>query len=198
MQNIITKIRAIIEDNEESCSDIFTYLTTGASKIFTLTRKNPDSSTVLVYKNGILWANTNYSFNSINNKLTITGTLVAGDTLEITYIAYLKYSNTLLKKYIKAALSYISKEHYKDFKVSSDSIFPTPTEAEENMIALICAVLINKSIRIYRTPELTIEFIEKETIEEKIEKIVLGFKRSLGVIDFHDLYGGALNEIDLP
>ncbi len=78
-------LRNLIEDNAKACKpDIYTY--TGIAT-FSLTEPNIDSSTIVVYKNQVLYASSNYSYNSNTGKLTITG-LATGNVIEIYYSAY--------------------------------------------------------------------------------------------------------------
>jgi len=186
MTNIINKIRDLIEDNLITTGrDSFEYLT---SKIFTLTESNISSSTIKVYKNGSLWASSNYSYDSSTGKLTVTGTLSAGDVLEVTYSYYAKYSDTELKGFIRAAFTYISIEKYKIFSSRIDgTVFPTPSEDEEYLIALIASILIKGDIRSYRTPELTVTFNESDSKEKKIKKAVRNFKKAFGYLEYVDL-----------
>ena len=169
MTTIITKTRNLIQDLLDTTpKDSFTYYT---SKIFTLSEDN--ASSIKVYVNGVLVADTEYTFDTDTNQLTYTGSLTVGASIIITYSAYLKYADAEIKSYIKAAISYIAVEKYKTFVAnSSDLIFPTPSEAEENLLALVASILIKGDIRQYRTPEITIVFQDNDSIEKKIKKSV--------------------------
>lgn len=188
MINIIAKTRDLIGDMLSTYGrDNYTYESITSSKIFSLTESNISASTILVYLNGVLWADTNYSYDSATGKLTITGALVAGDSLEVTYSYYSKYSDTELEGYIRAAVAYLAIEQYKTFAVKPPNIiFPTPTEAEEYLLAIIAAILIKGNIRQYRTPEITVIFNENESPEKRIRKAVRQFKKTFGVIDYID------------
>lgn len=129
----------------------------------------------------------NYSYSSSTGKVTVTGNLTSGDSLEFTYNAYEKYSDTELQGYTRSALYYLTAEKYSTFKVSqSTTIFPTPSEEEECLIAIIAAILIKGAIRQYRTPEITITFGENLSVEEKIKRTIQQFKKTYGVITFVD------------
>lgn len=186
MTTIIEKCRNLIEDNLITTGiDTFTYESTASSKIFALTQANISSATILVYKNGALWSSANYSYSSTTGKLTITGTLTAGDALEVTYSYYNKYSDTEIQGFIKASISYLSVEKYGTFAVKSDNvIFPTPDEEEENLIALISSILIKGDISSYRTPEISISFERGESKEKKIRKIIRQFKKAYGNLKY--------------
>lgn len=186
MTEIILKVRNLIQDGLKTDGrDNWTYESTVTSKIIPLTESNISSSTIIVLKNGSVWASANYSYSSITGKLTITGTLTAGDSLEIDYSYYKKYSDTELQGFIKAAISYLSIERYSTFTVKSDNvIYPTPTESEENLIAIIATILIKGDVTGYRTPELTISFERGDSKEKKIKKMVRQFKKSKGVFRY--------------
>lgn len=183
---ILIKIRDLLGDNFQPSFDIRQY--NGVSKVYTLNEANVESTSLKVYKNQTLWASSNYSFDSVNVKVTITGTLVAGDNLEFDYNYYEKYSNAVLIGYTRAALTYLATDKYKVFVLKSDDIiFPTPTEAEEHLISLIATILIKPPITRYQTPELTIDFTEKETKEEKIKRVLRQFKKTYGVTKYVQL-----------
>lgn len=186
MNNLVSKTRDLIEDNLKTVIDPFTYTT---SKVFTLSESNPDSTTIVVYKNQVLVDAANYTFSTTTNKLTFGAgySMVAGDAIEIDYSAYRKYSSTELKGYIRAAIGYLSVEKYGDFLVTSDTINPDPTIAERHLIAMIASILIKKTLASFKTPELTIQFTSKETVEDKIKKLIRNFNPSFGVLDYHEL-----------
>ncbi len=183
MTTIIEKVRNLISDNLVTTGrDSFTFESSTSSKIFTLTESNISAATIVVYKNGVLWASSNYSYSTTTGKLTVTGSLLAGDTLEVDYSYYTKYSDTEIQGFIKAAVSYLAVYRYQTFTVKSDNIiFPTPVEAEENLLALIAHILIKGDVvNNYRTPELTISFEKSDNKEKKIMKIIRQFKKSFG------------------
>jgi hypothetical protein len=189
MVEIIVKVRNLIEDILKTDGrDVFIYESVTSSKIFTLTEGNVSSSTIIVYKNGVVWAGTNYSYSTTTGKLTVTGTLAVGDSLEVIYSYYLKYSDTELQGFIRGAVSYLSVNQYKCFAVKPPSlIFPTPTESEENLIAVIATILIKGDVIAYRTPELTMNFERGDSKEKKIKKFIRQFKKTLGVLDYINL-----------
>ena len=129
----------------------------------------------------------NYSYSA--GIVTVTGNLAAGvDSLRFDYNAYTKYSDTELQGYIRSACYYLTAEKYKTFAIKPPTlIFPTPTEDEEALLAIIACILIKGSIRQYRTPEFTITFGENLSVEQKIKQAVAKFKKSFGYIDYVDL-----------
>jgi len=188
MVNIIIKVRDLIQDSLKTDGrDVFQYESITSSKIFTPTEANISASTIIVYKNGVVWAGTNYSYSATTGKLTVTGTLIAGDSLEVDYSYYQKYSDTELQGFIRSAISYLVIEKYRCFAIMPpDMIFPTPTSDEENLIAVIASILIKGDVVGYRTPELTISFERGDSKEKKIKKFVRQFKKTYGCLEYID------------
>ena len=193
MTNIIIKLRDSIEDNYKYTPDPFEYIT---SKVFTLTEPNIDVTTLVCYKNGAAFLAvtsgpspvTNWTYSAVTGKVTVITALVAGDILEFVYNAYAKYSDNELRGYIRAALGYLSVEKYKTFVAKSDNLIaPTPTEAEEYLIAFIAAVIIKGSIGSYKTPEISITFNDKMSKEEKIKQAIRQFSKSNGASVYAEL-----------
>jgi hypothetical protein len=186
MTTIENKIRDIVGATLRTDGvTVVEYLT---SKVFTLEDSNVASATIKCYKNGTLWASANYSYNSDNNKVTVTGTLAVSDILEFTYSYYEKYSITILDRYIKASIINLSTEKYKTFTVKTDDIiFPTPSEEEENLIAIIASILMGSNIKNYRTPEITITFNDNMSKEDKITRVIKKFKSLAGYATHIDL-----------
>ncbi len=200
MQTIIEKIRNLVSDFLITTGrNSFDYNSiTNPSKVFTLTEENVDSTSIRVYKNGVLWANTNYSFDSDTVQLSVTGTLVSGDNLLVTFSYYAKYSEIVLRAYIRAALTHLSVRQYKTFTAKSDNIvFPTPDESEENLIAMVASILIDGNVVSYRTPEFTITFGRGESIDSKISKLMKVYKGAIGVFSYID-YGERIAPIENP
>jgi len=188
MQSIIDKVRDAIQDMLITTGrDCFVFEAITSSKIFTLTESNVTASTIIVYKNGVLWTGTNYSYSTTTGKLTVTGTLIAGDSLEVDYSYYQKYSDTELQGFIRSAISYLVIEKYRCFAIMPpDMIFPTPTSDEENLIAVVASILIKGDVIGYRTPELTISFERGDSKEKKIKKFVRQFKKTYGCLEYID------------
>jgi len=183
MNTIIAKVRDILNDGYKYNEDPFQY--TGLSSIFRLTESNIDATSLKAYLNGTLWAGSNYSYDAITGLVTVTGAMISGDAIKFGYNAYNRYSQTELKSYIRSALYYLSIEQYRTFSAKSDdTIFPTPTEAEANLIALITSIVISGSLRSYRTTEISIDFNEKLTKEEKIHHAIVQFSKTFGVLKF--------------
>jgi hypothetical protein len=182
MDTVISKVRNLIEDNENFVRKILEY---NIAKVYILSDSNVITSTLKLYKNGTLWAGSNYSYDEDTEKVTVTGTLTGNDVLEVSYNCYEKYSDTEIAARIKAAISHLSVEQYKTFKIGEDDVvFPTPTEQEENLIAIVASILIKGDVVSYRTPEFSITFGRGESLDTKIKKIVRHFTKSFGILEY--------------
>lgn len=192
MQATILLVRDVINDQLVKCPpDVYEYL---SSKIFTLSEPNLSASTLKVYKNGVLWAAANYTFDADTNKVTVTGTLEVEDILEFHYSAYQKYSDIELQGHIRSALYYMSIYKFLvDFIVDDDDAIVVvdtdpvqyPTLTARRIIAIVTSIVITGGISSYRTPDISINFTEKETKEEKIKKVVESFRERYGTLDYH-------------
>ena len=156
--------------------DIFTY---GASAIFTLTETNPVSVTdVLVNDTS---SGVGYTYNSSTNKVTISSSLTSGDTVEIQYTYYPNYSSTEIQNYIRASIVHLSVNGYYTFEIgSNDTIYPEPDENENNLIALISAILIEPNNKTYRLPDITVQIPNPLSKDDMIRKAISVFKLGSG------------------
>jgi hypothetical protein len=196
MTDVILAVRDLIQDILKTDGrDCFTYESITSSKIFTLTEANVSASTIVVYKNGIVWAGANYSYSTTTGKITVTGTLTAGDELEIIYSYFAKYSDTELQGFARAAISYLVIEKYKCFTVRPpNTIFPTPTQSEVYLIAVVASILIKGDVVSYRTPELSVTFERGDSKEKKIHKFVRQYKKAYGYLTYIDPSETIVNE----
>jgi hypothetical protein len=93
MQSIIDKTRDFISDGLVTTGrDVFNYESIVSSKIFTLTESNVESTSILVYKNGVLWsmtplAGSGVAWTRVSTIITITKAnhgLITGDVIIVT------------------------------------------------------------------------------------------------------------------
>jgi len=178
--SILTKVRYLIEDSLTTGYDVFTY---ASSSVFTLSE--PNISAVTDVSINDISSGRLYSYNSSTNKVTITTAMSAGDSVQITYSFYNDYSDTEIDNYIRAALSYLSVYNYYTFEIdASDNVYPDITEREEHLIATIASILIRKPMKSIRLPDLTLNYAENLSIDEKISKTIKMFKNSkTGIFD---------------
>lgn len=194
MESIREKVRDIINDIAQLQKRQFEVFSVNGSplNVFTLTGRNIDEDTIKVYRNSILVADTEYTFDGDTNQLTYTGTLNVTDILDIWYDAFDKYSDRELNARIKAALYYLTTLKYKEYTFDGALIVPTPTDAEEDLIAIVASILIKGNITRYSTPEFTVQFGTEGSaglsVEDKIKMTVNQFKQqTCGVLDYIDL-----------
>ena len=176
---IYSKIRALIEDFITFDSEIFTYTT---SSIFTLCESNVDEITG-VFKNGVELGSGEWSYDSDTNKVTLITGLVFGDIIGVDFKFY-KYSNSELKKYVEGSLVWISikASSSKDYEVEDDdSIYPTPSNSDTDLISIISSILIKPNYNAYKLPNISVQYPRNVNKEEKIEKLIQKYEAGLGV-----------------
>lgn len=182
MTNIRNKIRYLLGDVSTSGRDIFTY---ESSSVFTLTESNVITVSA-VYKNNTELGDSLWSYDTVTNQVTISATMLAGDTIEMRYTYYPNYSTTELTNYVQATLVHLSVNNYYEFEydTTDDAIYPSPDAREENLIATVTAILINPDNRTYRLPDITINVPNDLPTQDKIGKTIAIFKKnSHGVFD---------------
>jgi hypothetical protein len=186
--SIITKIRGLIKDLQKSTGqNIFEY---DSDSSFKLENSRADSSTIIVYVNGTDITDSNWSYNSDTNKVTITSSLTKGDDIIITFSYYEKYSDTEIQSYIEANLTRFTEYQYgKRFYMNSSNEVVTqnganPTEAEGDVIARITAIDIDPKNVTLRTNDFTIGAEEDESKSEQIRRVMNRFMRDFGTVSF--------------
>jgi len=184
LNTIRRKVRALIEDfaNIKKDFETFEYTT---SKIFTLSEPNI-SSIEKVLRNGTELGSGEYIYDSTTNKIKIIVSLTQGDIIEVDYI-FSKYSDTELNEYIRASLPWISiKNNYDkcfELETESNGIYPTPSNRESDLIAIITSIIIKPNYSIYRLPNLTVRYPKNMSKEEKIQRIISKFASGIGISD---------------
>lgn len=186
MNNIIAKVRDIIGDQIQiDGSDFREFIT---SKVFTLSYSNVVDIKIYLNGSGSEWSSDNWEY--VNGRIVVDEEsgeeLVPGeDVLEIRYSYYNKYSEGEIRGYVRSAIYHLVTEQYKTFTVRPPTtIFPTPDEREEDLIAIIASILIKGSIRSYRTPEITIVFSEDMSVEKKIKQVINQFDKPSPSIEY--------------
>lgn len=175
---IVAKIRNILSENATSDKDIFTF---ESSRVFTLGDINVQSVTAVLVNGTEEAESGQWSYDSGTNKLTFQNsfTFSVGDVIEVQYTKYPNYSDAELDAYVKSALTYISVYKYKTFFVANSLITPTPSEDEENLIALVACILIRPDNKSYKLPDIAIQVpINSLTMEQMIDNVILRFKKS--------------------
>jgi hypothetical protein len=171
-----TLIRAILGDYSKTMSpgDIFTYEN---SAVFTISEPNVNAVTD-VLKNDVSLTSGQYSYDSSTNKVTISASLVSGDTIEVQYTYYPNYSSTEIQNYVSAALVHLSINNYYTFEVISGTVYPDPEPNEKNLIAFVTSVIINPDNKSYSLPDIRISVPKDLPLNEKINKIIAIAKRN--------------------
>ena len=182
LESIITKIRALVTDNSQSGFETFIYTT---SPIFTIAQNNLTIVKVLLDGN----VTTDYTFDTVTNKITITATgLETSFVIEVDY-TYFKYSNTELDGYIRSALVFLSvysKDDNFEFELEGESagdseVVPTMDSHTGDLVSLVASILIKPSYISYKLPNLTVTYPVKMPKEERIEKLIGKFNEGIGI-----------------
>ena len=172
LSQIETKVRYLIDDASTSFTDVFTYST---SAVFTLTESNTVSITA-VLQNDVVLSSGEYSYSSTTGKLTITASLSSGDTIEARYTSYANYSSTEVQDYIQGALIHISACNYYNWIVENSTIYPEPSDREENLMIMVTSTLINPDNKSVRMPDVMIGVPNDLPTYEKVRRIISIFK----------------------
>jgi hypothetical protein len=170
LASIATLVRYLLGDTTKTMlpGDIFTY---DNSKVFTLSESNATAVTdVLVNDTS---SGVSYTYSITRQTVTVNSSLTSGDTVEVQYSYYPNYSDTEIQDYINATIIHLSVNNFYDFTISDSSIFPDPTPAEQRLIAIITALLIEPDNKTYRLPDLTINVPRDLPLHDKIRKIIL-------------------------
>lgn len=172
LTNLEPKIRSLIEDSEISGTDQFTYKTDSA---FTLTESNVNSITT-AYLKEVELSTSEYSFDSSTNKVTISVSMDSGDAVQFDFKYYPNYSSSVIQSYITAALVHISANNYKTWIIENSTIYPEPSDEEENLICMITSLLIKPDNKSYRLPDISITLPKDLPLHDKIRKTIAVFK----------------------
>ena len=171
---IIAFLRAILNDEIRNGVDIAQY---NISNVFSLSESNTqtvESVSVNDVSSGVI-----YTYDAALQKVTVTSSLLVDDIIEMNYTYYSNYSDTELVGYIKHALGYISINQYADWQIKdNDNIYPSPTFAEQNLIAMIAGVIIDPENKSIRTPDFAVTLKNPMSTADMISKIIAIFKKS--------------------
>jgi hypothetical protein len=192
LDRLIKKVRSLAVDDYAPNSATYEYT---SDVTFTLPSASVQASSVAVYVNNVLVVNVSgdikYVFDSVASTVTFqytSGILVAGDVLAIHFNEYSQWTDNEVKQYIQAAIIRLSTEKYTTFVLRDDeTIFPTPVEQDENLIALVASILMEGNLSEYRTNEVQIVYAKDEDNESRIKRTIRQFKHTFGVLDYHNL-----------
>lgn len=178
LTSIESKVRYLLNDTLKSDGkDIFEYTT---SNVFTLTEALATSlidEGVLI--NDDVVSDSYISYDTSTQKVTITDTLVNGDTVEINYNYYPRYSTSEIQNRIRSALIHLSVKNYYHYELISSTVYPEPTPQEENLIAMITAIILKPENKTYRLPDITINAPNSSlTTDDLISKTISLFKKN--------------------
>lgn len=171
LSDLITGVRNLVEDYEESSTDVFTY---SSSNVFTLSEAN--AIAVSEVRVNSVSSGVSYTYSSSTQKVTISSSLSVGDTVEIDFTYYNNYSDSIIQNYIKSALIHISTRQYKNFELVGTGIYPEPDFNEQNLIMMVTSILINPPKKQLRLPDITINYADTLSKSELISRTIAIFK----------------------
>jgi len=193
--DFLDQLRTDIEDFELSGYKMYNY---EGYDYFILEEDNiaPDSITVKI--NGI--PTTSFTFDESTGELTLTigSGIVTGDSIVVRYTYYANYSDTLLKKYIKVALSRIAFYYPKNIEIvdiSGNDFYlgesdltgiPEVSNGTYGLVELIAQILIKPDWSSYRVLDIAITFKDKLSKEDRISKLINNVKTGSSGIGIFD------------
>jgi hypothetical protein len=186
LEDIRTKIYSLVEDFSKTGTELFTF---SVSNIFTIAEQNITINNVL--QNGIILEPSLYSFDSTTNEITVTNqsginSLLSGDIIQINY-NYHQYTDDEMNGYIRASACWYSVYSHNNlqFEIDNDvdTIEPTPTAQEADLIALIASIILKPDYTSYRLPNLTVTYRREIPKYERIEKLIAKWEMGVGITD---------------
>lgn len=188
MESLLKKIRALIEDFERRDSEIFEYL---VSPTFIIGQENIEILRVIHNDQDL--GSEQWQFDKETNELTIIEEsgleLKSGDKIKVLF-NYYNFSETELKGYIQSALVRINmySDKCNKYEVVNGTMFPTPNDDIENLIAFIAGIIINPNYSQYKLPNHTVVYAGRNiSKEEKIKRLIKQSEISGGIFGIIEL-----------
>lgn len=192
--SVTTIIRGLINDQIQlDGKNAFSFKTDNK---FFLSESFVQSSSIIVYQNGVDITSSNWTYNSDTNEVDITFTvsgssLTVDDIIVITYNYYKKYSDTEIQGFITSALGYFVQYRWcKIFEVNTDDEIVSidnldPEIKELYFIAIISSILIDPQNIKIDTPEFKLSPKRDLSDQAQIAKSFAQFKRFVGSVTFN-------------
>ena len=173
LAQITSAVRNIVGDNLVTGEDFFTYTTSG---IFTLQEDNVSTvNDVLVNS---ISSGVTYTYSSTTNKVTISSSLTYGDSIEVDYSYYRKWSDSEIQGYIKSAIAQLAIRNFKEFVVNDTTVYPEMSGKEKYLIAQIASIIMKPDNREIKLPDMTIKASwNSNPVAEMIDKVIGIFKK---------------------
>jgi hypothetical protein len=179
MADILTKtktiLRAVVGDIAANKTDVFPW-STGDAKSFTLTKLNVANVTS-VNVNGHSLGSAEWDYSA--GIVSVSASLEDGDVVTVVY-TFNKYTEDELTEWIRASLCWLTVCNYKDYELSGTNIYPTPTNRETDLIALVASILMKPDMISYKTTMVSATFPEQLPKEDRIKKLVVWFGYNVG------------------
>jgi len=183
ISDITILVRYLVQDFAHTMipGDVFTYNT---SAVFTISESNVITVTSVLHSDVELGSG-DYSYDASTNKVTVSSSLTSGDVIEVQYTYYPNYSASELEGYIRAAVLFLSVNHYYTFEVDvDDNFYPDLFDKEKNMVAFVTSILIKPENKTYRLPDMSISVPKSLPTRDIVSKAIAIFKHnSHGIFD---------------
>ena len=191
--SVINIVRGLVNDQTQfDGQNAFSFDTDNK---FRLSEMFVQSSSIIVYQNGVDITDSNWAYNADTNQVIISfttsgGSLNKDDIIVITYNYYKKYSDIELTLFIESSLAYFVQHRYiKTFLVNNNSEIVSenntnPTTDEIYFIAIISSILIDPQNININTQDFKLTSNRSESDQTQIAKAFAQFKRFLGKISF--------------
>lgn len=199
LSTLRTKIRSLVEDFLTSDTQVHTYTN---SNIFTMAEDNIQAITSVLINGNSLQSGESYVYSSTTKKITFTGvSFSSGDQVEVGY-TYYQYSDTELDGFIRASLTWLSIYDYTegDFELEDSDIYPTLSNKEVDMVAIIASILIKPDCTSYKLEKVSIVYPTLLPKEERIQDLISQFKFGIGAVGVIDWVGSYYDSdlVDYP
>lgn len=180
--DILTKIRALIQDLPKTDFQIFTYST---SNVFKLAEPNIEEVVKVLVRGAVLGSGQSFDFDENSSEVTVNGvSFNVNDPIEVRF-TFTKYGDEELTQYIRAALTWLNIYGVgeEEFEIEDDEIAPEITKAQEDLIALVCSILICPDFQNYKLPNVSITYPSLMPKEERIARLITRFQHDAGAAD---------------
>lgn len=180
--DILTKIRALIQDLPKTDFQIFTYST---SNVFKLAEPNIEEVVKVLVRGAVLGSGQSFDLDEDSNEVTVNGvSFNVNDPIEVKF-TFTKYGDEELTQYIRAALTWLNIYGVgeEEFEIEDDEITPDIIKAQEDLIALVCSILICPDFQNYKLPNVSITYPSLMPKEERIARLITRFQHDAGAAD---------------
>ena len=91
----------------------------------------------------------------------------------------LKYTDTEIREAVQASLVHLSTNNYYTYLYDSDddAIYPSVTDREENLVAILSSIILNPDNQSIRLPNLSVIAPNDDPLDKKLARVITRFKK---------------------